>query len=683
MAAILPGYEYDIFISYRQNDNKYDGWVTEFVNDLQKELEATLKTPVSVYFDENPHDGLQDTHVVDESLKKKLKCLIFIPILSQTYCDESSFAWQHEFLAFNEMANADELGMNITLVNGNVASRILPIRIHDIDADDQQLFESITGSALRAIDFVYKEAGVNRSLKPEDDKKDNLEQTSYRNQMNKVAHAIKDIGTSILKQSKGVDVPTTPVEKHKTSSTNQVKNYLFIGFMTILLLLLGYWGYTRIFNSSKAIYSEKKSIAVLPFTNMSSDKEQDYFCDGIAEDILNDLVQIEDLRVAARTSSFAYKDQGIDIREIGDKLGVSTVLEGSVQKSGTTLRVTAQLINVADGYHLWSKRYDREIEDVFVIKDEIAQNIVKALAIKLTSKDVQKLEKVKTDNVEAHDYYLRGRDYFNRFHADEVLLSIPFYKKAIAIDSSYALAYSGLANSYTFSFMFIDNHPENLQRALSTSKKALELDPELAEAHASRGTALSQNDQLEEAEYEFNEAIKLNPRLYDAYYQYGRALKSKGMHTKATKQFKVASEIEPDNYLPIMFLASCYQDLSLTDKMLEANQQTLRVIKRHVDLNPDDARAFYMGALALITDGQLEEAVVWAEKAVALDPTEIGVLYNVTCIYSRLGKTEEALNYFNQAVESGFGSKEWVENDSDLDNIRNDPRFQAIVDKID
>ena len=178
MASILSGYEYDIFISYRQNDNKYDGWVTEFVDNLKKELDATLKNPVSIYFDENPHDGLQETHVVDESLKKKLKCLIFIPILSQTYCDEQSFAWQHEFLAFNEMANTDELGTNITLSNGNVASRILPIRIHDIDDEDRHKFEAVTGSLLRAIDFIYKEAGVNRSLTPEDDKNDNLNKVS-------------------------------------------------------------------------------------------------------------------------------------------------------------------------------------------------------------------------------------------------------------------------------------------------------------------------------------------------------------------------------------------------------------------------------------------------------------------------------------------------------------------------
>jgi hypothetical protein len=155
MPSILPNYEYDIFISYRQNDNKRDGWVTKFVNTLRDELEATLKNPVSIYFDENPHDGLLETHQVDASLDSKLRCLVFIPIISQTYCHPEGYAWGKEFLPFIEMANADELGMNIRLANGNVTSRVLPIKIHDLDTEDQLLLEEKLGGPLRAIDFIY------------------------------------------------------------------------------------------------------------------------------------------------------------------------------------------------------------------------------------------------------------------------------------------------------------------------------------------------------------------------------------------------------------------------------------------------------------------------------------------------------------------------------------------------
>jgi hypothetical protein len=164
MASLIPGYEYDIFISYRQKDNKYDGWVTEFVDNLNKELEATFKEEISVYFDINPHDGLLETHDVNASLKEKLKCLVFIPIISRTYCDPKSFAWEHEFIAFVEEASKDQFGLKVKLPNGNVANRVLPVRIHDLDSTDIKLCESVLGSALRGVEFIYKEPGVNRSL---------------------------------------------------------------------------------------------------------------------------------------------------------------------------------------------------------------------------------------------------------------------------------------------------------------------------------------------------------------------------------------------------------------------------------------------------------------------------------------------------------------------------------------
>jgi hypothetical protein len=198
MASIISGYEYDIFISYRQKDNKYDGWVTEFVDNLKRELEATFKEEISVYFDINPHDGLQETHDVAASLKEKLKCLVCIPIISLTYCDPKSYAWEYEFKTFIEQASSDHFGLKVTLPGGNVANRVLPVRIHDLDAADIKLFESTLGGVLRSVDFVYKETGVNRQLRAKDDDViRNPNQVLYRDQINKVAHAIKDIIESI------------------------------------------------------------------------------------------------------------------------------------------------------------------------------------------------------------------------------------------------------------------------------------------------------------------------------------------------------------------------------------------------------------------------------------------------------------------------------------------------------
>ena len=206
MASTVPGYEYDIFISYRQKDNKYDGWVTEFVTNLKKELEAISKEEINVFFDINPHDGLLESHDVDESLKEKLKCLIFIPIISRTYCDPKSFAWEHEFKAFVELASMDTFGLKVRLPGGNVASRILPVRIYDLNKEDIQLCESVLGGTLRGIEFIYKSAGVNRPLRAnEDHANENLNKTYYRDQINKLAHSIQEILDGLKINS----IPTT------------------------------------------------------------------------------------------------------------------------------------------------------------------------------------------------------------------------------------------------------------------------------------------------------------------------------------------------------------------------------------------------------------------------------------------------------------------------------------------
>ena len=197
MGSLVSGYEYDIFISYRHKDNKRDGWVTKFVKNLKVELESTFKEEISVYFDINPHDGLLETHDVDASLKEKLKCLIFIPIISQTYCDPKSFAWAHEFCAFNKLAKEDRFGRDLKLNNGNVASRILPVKIHDLDEEDKALLENELGGVLRAVDFIFKSPGVNRPLTSSDKRGENSNKTFYCDQLNKAANAIKDIISSI------------------------------------------------------------------------------------------------------------------------------------------------------------------------------------------------------------------------------------------------------------------------------------------------------------------------------------------------------------------------------------------------------------------------------------------------------------------------------------------------------
>lgn len=416
---------------------------------------------------------------------------------------------------------------------------------------------------------------------------------------------------------------------------------------------------------------------------MSTDKEQEYFCDGMAEDIINDLAQLEGLRVVARSSSFAFKDKNLDIREIGLKLGALAIVEGSVRKAGNRLRITTQLIKVADGYHLWSERYDRELEDVFAIQDEIAKNIVQALKIKLSKREENILGKVKTHDVQAYDFYIRGREYFHYGHHDQARLAIQMFKKAIQKDENYTLAYAGLADGYSQLYMYYDRKDDYLEQALLASRKALSLDPDLPEVHVSLGFALAQNNQFEEAVKEFEKAIQLNQKFFRAYYEFARICRSNGNHEQAAKLFEKASQLRPENYEAALFLVSAYNDLHLESKMKLARQRALDVVRKHLDLNPDDARALYLGAGALVSADEPEEALKWIERAVSIDPDETAVLYNAACIYSGLGKLDMALDFFEKTIKAGYASRKWIDNDSDLDPIRNHARFQKALRKLD
>jgi hypothetical protein len=242
MPSIIEGYNYDIFISYRQKDNKHDGWVTEFVDNLKGELEATFKEEISVYFDINPHDGLLETHDVDASLKEKLKCLIFIPITSRTYCDPKSFAWEHEFKAFVELASQDQFGLKVKLPSGNVASRVLPVKINDLDLEDKTLLENELGGVLRGVEFIYKEAGVNRPLSPNDDAKENLNRTNYRNQINKVSLAVKEIITAIEHPGQKTEGILKEVVNGKSEKAKKFTPKTIVASVIVLaLIVLGYF----------------------------------------------------------------------------------------------------------------------------------------------------------------------------------------------------------------------------------------------------------------------------------------------------------------------------------------------------------------------------------------------------------------------------------------------------------
>ena len=435
-------------------------------------------------------------------------------------------------------------------------------------------------------------------------------------------------------------------------------------------------GATRV--SAAAPTAATKSIAVLPFVNMSADPENEYFTDGIAEEIINALTKVQALRVASRTSSFAFKGKNQDIRQVGEQLNVGTVLEGSVRKAGTKLRVTAQLVNVTDGYHLWSERYDRELQDVFAIQDEIAGNIVRALSVVLSDAEKRAIEKAPTDNVAAYDYYLRGRQFFHQFRRTGIQFARRMFERAIEVDPNYALAYAGVADCCAFLFMYWDGSNSNLESADSASRKALELDPELAEAHASRGFAVSLSKRYDDARTEFETALRLNPKLYEAHYLYARACFQEGKLEEAVRHYQDAARVRPEDYQALLLMQAPLKGLGRKAEAEAALRQGLQVAERYVELNPDDARALYLGAGALAQLGQRDRALEWTKRAFSIDPEDSGVLYNVACSYALLGRIDDAIACLEKAVQNGFGHREWLENDSDLNALRADPRFQTL-----
>lgn len=428
----------------------------------------------------------------------------------------------------------------------------------------------------------------------------------------------------------------------------------------------------------QTVVSAAKSVAVLPFTNMSADPDNEYFTDGMAEEIINALNKVQSLRVAARTSSFAFKGKNEDVGEIGKKLKVSTVLEGSVRKMGNRLRITAQLVNVADGYHLWSERYDREMEDVFAIQDDISQAIVKALKVILSEGEKKQIEKARVENVQAYDYYLRGRQYY-QIHRKSLEYARQMFNRAVETDPEYARAYAGVADSCSLLYMYFDAREFNLRQADAASAKALELEPDLAEAHVARGLAISLSKRFEEAEAEFETAMKLDPKLFEAAYWYGRALEAEGRFQEAARMYERAQLLRPEDYQAPSFLAQAYHAMGKKEEGDAANRRAIRLMLERLELNPSDARAANLLAATYANLGEAEMAVDYADRSLAIDPDDAMLLYNVACTYCLLGKTDDAISCLERAVDKGFGHKEWIEHDPDLNALRGNPRFQTIM----
>jgi serine/threonine protein kinase/tetratricopeptide (TPR) repeat protein len=423
----------------------------------------------------------------------------------------------------------------------------------------------------------------------------------------------------------------------------------------------------------------EKSLAVLYFANLSGDKEDEYFRDGMTEDIITELAKIRELQVFPRSAVLPFRDNPHTVARISQQLAAAYVLDGSVRRSGSRLRITTQLAEARTGHSVWAERYDRQLEDVFAIQDEIAQSIARALRLVLTEKEKREIEKVPTSEVQAYDYYLRGRQFFYQSRRKGLEFARQMFARAIVIDPGYARAYAGVADSCSILYLWFEASEDNLREAIAASSRAVELDPESAEAHASRGLAESLIGNYEGAGQEFETAVRLNPRLFEAYYFYGRARFAQGRYKEAAGLFVKASEANPDDYQAHALRAGCLRALGRDEEAHQARRDSLRTAERHLRLHPDDVRAVYLGANALCDLGERTRAFEWASRALSMDPDEGSVLYNVACAYAVLGEIDKSLDCLEKSFDRGFGLKEWIENDPDFASLRSNPRFQALI----
>jgi Tfp pilus assembly protein PilF len=339
-------------------------------------------------------------------------------------------------------------------------------------------------------------------------------------------------------------------------------------------------------------------------------------------------------------------------------------------------------VNVADGYHLWSERYDREIEDIFAIQDDISQAIVKALRVILTEGEKKAIESKPRTNIQAYDYYLRGRQFIHQLRRRSLEYARQMFNKAIELDPNYALAYTGVADASSLLYQYFDARDFNLRQADKASKKALELEPDLAEAQVSRGIVASLKRNFVEAEESFSKAMKLEPKMFEAPYWYGMGLMAEGRFEDAVKMFDRASNLRPEDYQSAHFMGQAYHALGMKDRQEEQLRRGLKLMESSLELNPDDARAANLAASVFAILGEEENAVKYGERSLAIDPEDPMLLYNVACMYSSLGRTDQAISCLERSVDKGFGHREWIDNDPDLAPLRDNPKYQAIVDAI-
>ncbi len=424
---------------------------------------------------------------------------------------------------------------------------------------------------------------------------------------------------------------------------------------------------------------EQKSIALLPFQNISPDREGDYFSDGLTEELIHNLSRLKNIRVVSRTSIMQYKDTRKKLSTIGEELGVGYILEGSIRKFHDDLRITVQLVDVRTDTQLWAEKYRGQLSDIFDIQEEVSREIVNALTVRLSPAEKHSLNRRFTQNPEAFDYNLRAREALNRMTKQDLKSAIQLFNRALELDNHYAQAYAGLGQVYADLYFSFERKEEYLDRAIDVCLKALTYDATLAEAYAALGLAYFDKKMLEESLTAVRKAIELNPKSFIAYWILGRIYHQTDRDRDAIEPYKKVVELNPDFYAVHMDLRTVYERLGETAKYEEEVYKELEVYPNYLAKFPEDPRAHIFYAVALARARRNDEAKTEAAKAIELNPYDPLMLYNSACFYAQIGENDLALTTLKNSIEAGLGNFDWIRRDPDLESIRQDPRYIELM----
>jgi len=684
MASLIPVYNYDIFISYRQKDNKGDRWVSTFVEALKTELEATFKEDVSVYFDENPHDRLQETHNVDKSLEGKLKCLIFIPIISQTYCDPNSYAWQYEFLVFLRMTENDRFGKDVKLRSGNVASRILPIRIHDLEQEDIKLFEKETGSVLRAMDFVFKTAsGVSRPLlSNEDHPNDNLNKTFYRDQINKVAHAIKEIilgiktePVQVVKEKTHYKEPSVEIKKEDDGMKGQEKPIKLPKkklqsvsiIIAVLFVIAAILAYPKIFKrdtlEKRRSSGERISVAVMPFQNMTNDTVKwdvyqliiqnnlSSYLSNFSKNLqvrqtesVNDLLKSKGItNYASITPSFASI--------VSQKLEVDIFIYGNIIKLGNIMRLSAQLIDtkteeIIKPFQIEGPSSEENLLDKI---DSLSGMLKDFLIVSRIREEVSPEIDIRpyeyTNNPEAYRYFISSFDANSQMDPPTV---IKLLKEAERIDSNFFVATLFISIQYGQMMGMYEDAKEWCLKAYK-KRDQMPIKEKIMTDWVYARTFGTPDEEIK--------CLKQYP-LYDdqvpvCYWQIGNAYLNLFQYSNAISEYERALDIYNKWDIKPMFVAN-YTPLGYAYHKMGMYKKEKKLYKKAEQDFPDHPDLIYRQAILALSEGKVKAANEYIEKYKYIlrdnSASEAAITSNLAGIYSEAGILDKAEEYYREAL---------------------------------